>query len=141
VQQLAPHDPRQIAGYRIVGRLGAGGMGRVYLGISPGGRPAAVKVARAELADDPVFRARFRTEVALARRVQAFCTAPVLDADPEAEAPWLATVFIPGPSLQYAVSRYGPLPAPTMRTLVAGLAEALTAVGADRGPCRRHRAP
>jgi hypothetical protein len=131
VQPLESADPRQVAGYRLIGRLGAGGMGRVFLAISPGGRPVAVKVARAELADDPVFRARFRTEVALARRVQAFCTAPVVDADAESDPPWLATVYVPGPSLQQAVRDFGPLPAPTVRTLVAGLAEALSAVHAD----------
>ena len=95
--------------YRLRGRLGAGGMGRVYLGLSPGGRAVAVKVIRAELAQDPEFRARFRREVTVARTVSGLYTAPVLDADTDGPEPWLATAYVPGPSLADAVSRHGPL--------------------------------
>lgn len=103
-------------------------MGAVFLGTSPGGRPVAVKVVRPELADDPEFRARFAAEVQLARRVNGFCTAPVVDADPDADRPWLATLYLPAPSLLEAVRAQGPLPVPTARILAAGLAEALVAI-------------
>ncbi|MFJ2578970.1 PQQ-binding-like beta-propeller repeat protein [Kitasatospora aureofaciens] len=108
-----------------MGRLGAGGMGAVYLGRSAGGRTVAVKVVRPELAEDGSFRARFRQEVAAARRVSGAFTAPVVDADPEAATPWMATSFVVGVPLQQTVSRHGPLPEGTVRTLAAGLAEAL----------------
>ncbi|MEU8513711.1 PQQ-binding-like beta-propeller repeat protein [Kitasatospora sp. NPDC048722] len=125
MEQLGPADPRQIGSYALVGRLGAGGMGAVYLGRSAGGRTVAVKVVRPELAGDPGFRARFRQEVAAARRVSGAFTAPVVDADPEAVTPWMATAFVVGVPLQEAVVRHGPLPEGTVRTLAAGLAEAL----------------
>ncbi|WP_261562078.1 serine/threonine-protein kinase, partial [Frankia tisae] len=125
---LRPDDPELIGDYRLLQRLGAGGMGRVYLGRSPGGRTVAVKVIRSELADDPHFRQRFRREVDAARRVGGTWTAPVLDADPAAERPWLVTAFVPGPSLHEAVRAHGPLPPGTVRALGAGLAEALIAV-------------
>src|SRR3954451_18533149 len=99
MRELQPGDPARIGPYAIHARLGAGGMGRVYLGRSPGGRPVAVKVIHAELAQDPDFRARFRREIDVAQRVQGFFTAPVLAADPDAGEPWLATAYIPGPSL------------------------------------------
>ncbi|MFD7410379.1 protein kinase domain-containing protein [Kitasatospora purpeofusca] len=125
MEQLGPTDPRQAGPYVLAGRLGAGGMGAVYLGRAAGGRTVAVKVVRPELAGDGSFRARFRQEVAAARRVSGAFTAPVVDADTEAEVPWMATAFVAGVSLQRAVSAHGPLPEGTLRTLVAGLAEAL----------------
>ncbi len=103
-------------------------MGRVYLARGAGGRTLAVKVIRPEYTDDPAFRARFRREVDAARRVGGPWTAPLLDADPDAEHPYLVTAYIPGPSLTQAVSEHGPLPAPTVRALGAGLAEALVAI-------------
>jgi hypothetical protein len=126
--ELRPGDPELIGPYRLRGRLGAGGMGRVYLGLSPGGRAVAVKVIRAELAQDPEFRARFRREVAVAQTVSGLYTAPVLDADTDGPEPWLATAYVPGPSLADAVTRHGPLPAASVLMLAAGLAEALTAI-------------
>jgi hypothetical protein len=126
--ELAPGDPERIGPYRLRGRLGAGGMGRVYLGLSPGGRAVAVKVIRAELAQDPEFRARFRREVTVARTVSGLYTAPVLDADADGPEPWLATAYVPGPSLADAVTRHGPLPAASVLMLAAGLAEALSAI-------------
>ncbi|WP_405922118.1 PQQ-binding-like beta-propeller repeat protein [Streptomyces sp. NBC_00122] len=125
-------DPRQVGRYRIIGRLGRGGMGDVYLGRSPGGRAVAVKVVRAELAEDPVFRRRFVREVEAARKVTGFFTAAVVDADPEGTPPWLATQYVPGMSLTTAVSAYGPWRASSVLALGAALAEALEAVhGAD----------
>ncbi|MFE5480892.1 protein kinase [Streptomyces sp. NPDC056527] len=124
-QPLGDDDPRTVGAYRLVARLGAGGMGRVYLSYTPGGRPVAVKVIRPELADDPDFRERFRQEVTNARRVQGVCTAPVLDSDTEGPTPWLATAYVPGPSLADAVKRHGPLPMSTVLLLTAGVAEAL----------------
>ncbi|WP_232789631.1 serine/threonine-protein kinase [Streptomyces jeddahensis] len=100
-------------------------MGRVYLSHTPGGRPVAVKVIRPELADDADFRDRFRQEVANARRVKGICTAPVLDSDTEGPMPWLATAYVPGPSLAEAVKEHGPLPKETVLLLAAGVAEAL----------------
>ena len=105
-------------------------MGTVYLGVSPGGRPVAVKVARAELAGDPEFRERFRREVEMARSVGGFWTATVVDADPDATRPWLATEYVPGPTLQQAVSEHGALPESAVRRLAAGLTEALVAIHA-----------
>ncbi|MGW1884744.1 serine/threonine-protein kinase [Streptomyces sp. NPDC001970] len=124
-QPLQDDDPRTVGEYRLVARLGAGGMGRVYLSHTPGGRPVAVKVIRPELADDTDFRSRFRQEVANARRVHGVCTAPVLDSDTEGPMPWLATAYVPGPSLAEAVKEHGPLPKETVLLLTAGVAEAL----------------
>jgi hypothetical protein len=128
VESLRAEDPDQVAGYALLARLGRGAMGTVYLGRSPGGRLVAVKVVRAELADDPGFRERFRQEVATARAVGGFWTAAVVDADPAAPRPWLATEYVPGPTLHDAVAAHGPLPEPAVRRLVAGLAEALLAI-------------
>ncbi|MHA4775413.1 serine/threonine-protein kinase [Streptomyces sp. MSC1_001] len=105
-------------------------MGTVYLARSRGGRAVAVKVARPELAADPSFRARFRAEVAAARRVGGFHTAQVVDADPDAEAPWLATAYIPGPTLSALVTAEGPMGEARLRSLGAALAEALEAIHA-----------
>jgi hypothetical protein len=116
--------------YRLTGWLGGGGMGEVFLGRSAGGRAAAVKVIRAELASDPEFRTRFRREVAAARRVNGLYTATVADADTEGAVPWLATAYVPGPSLEAAVARHGALPARSVLALAAGLAEGLAAVHA-----------
>ncbi|MER6568722.1 protein kinase [Streptomyces sp. NPDC001093] len=128
MQPLDGDEPATVGPYRLLGRLGAGGMGRVYLGRSAGGRTVAVKIVHPHFALDEEFRARFRREVAAARRVGGAWTAPVLDADPDAAVPWVATAYAAGPSLAAAVTDTGPLPAHTVRALGAGLAEALTAV-------------
>ncbi|MET7619847.1 protein kinase [Streptomyces sp. NPDC005408] len=128
MQPLDPGEPQSIGAYRLLGRLGAGGMGRVYLGRSAGGRTVAVKVVHPHFALDEEFRARFRREVEAARRVGGEWTAPVLDADPEATVPWVATGYVAGPALSQAVAEHGPLPSPSVRVLGAGLAEALAAV-------------
>ncbi|GAA2329181.1 serine/threonine-protein kinase [Streptomyces cuspidosporus] len=130
MSELQPTDPRQVGRYRITGLLGAGGMGRVYLGHSPGGRLVAVKVVRPDLAEDPGFRRRFAREVAAARKVNGFFTAAVVDADPDGSPPWLATAYVPGLPLDKAVAAHGPWPAESVRALGAGLAEALEAIHA-----------
>ncbi|KIF71998.1 serine/threonine protein kinase, partial [Streptomyces sp. AcH 505] len=135
MQPLDAGEPRTIGPYRLLGRLGAGGMGRVYLARSEGGRTVAVKVVHPHFATDEEFRARFRREVDSARRVGTGpgghrWSAPVLDADPEAAVPWVATGYVAGPSLTQAVQGHGPLPGRTVRALGAGLAEALAAVHA-----------
>ncbi|HTX29380.1 MAG TPA: protein kinase [Streptosporangiaceae bacterium] len=130
VRALEPGDPVVIGPYRLRGQLGAGGMGRVFLGLSAGGRLAAVKVIRAELAMDPEFRARFEREVAVARKVSHQFTAPVIDADLDGPVPWLATAYVAGPSLADAVAEHGPMPARTVLNLAAGLAEGLAAIHA-----------
>ncbi|MFJ1803513.1 bifunctional serine/threonine-protein kinase/ABC transporter substrate-binding protein [Streptomyces sp. NPDC088180] len=128
MEPLRSTDPARIAGYRVLGRLGAGGMGVVLLGRSPGGALVAIKLIRAEYADDAAFRARFRREVAIARQVRNRWAVPVVDADTEAPAPWLATEFVPGPALGEAVGSGGPLPERGVRALGSMLAEALEAV-------------
>jgi serine/threonine protein kinase len=130
VTALEPGDPPRVGRYRLLRRLGSGGMGRVFLGQSPGGRLVAVKLIRPELAADPEFRARFAREVAAARNVSGMFTAAVVDADPEGPQPWLVTAYVPGPSLSDAVRKHGPLPAGSVLTLAAGLAEGLGAVHA-----------
>ncbi|MGW6585888.1 serine/threonine-protein kinase [Streptomyces globisporus] len=120
--------PERIGGYIVERELGAGGMGTVYLARSRGGRSVAVKVARPELAGDPHFRERFRAEVAAARSVGGFHTAPVVDADPDAAAPWLATAYIPGPTLSALLEAEGPMDEARLRGLGAALAEALAAI-------------
>ncbi|RMB82205.1 serine/threonine-protein kinase [Streptomyces shenzhenensis] len=128
MQPLAADEPTAVGPYRLLGRLGSGGMGRVYLGRSTGGRTVAVKIVHPHFALDEEFRARFRREVDAARRVGGAWTAPVLDADPDAPVPWVATGYVAGPSLAAAVAAHGPLPQHSVRTLGAGLAEALAAV-------------
>ena len=110
VDPLAADDPRQVAGFRLHARLGAGGMGRVYLGYSPGGQPVAVKVVHPDLARDPEFMQRFRREVSAAQAVSDAYTAAVVGAGPDDSPPWLATTFVPGPSLAALVVQAGPLP-------------------------------
>ncbi|MGA4849317.1 protein kinase domain-containing protein [Streptomyces sp. G5(2025)] len=117
-----------IGPYRVIRELGAGGMGRVHLAASRSGRAVAVKVVRPELAADPDFRRRFKAEVDAARAVSGAFTAPVVDADPEGPQPWLATAYIPGPSLADALGAHGPMPEATLRVLGGGLAEALAAI-------------
>ncbi|WP_320783141.1 serine/threonine-protein kinase [Streptomyces sp. CRN 30] len=130
MRPLETGEPAAVGPYRLLGRLGSGGMGRVYLGRSAGGRTVAVKIVHPHFALDEEFRARFRREVDAARRVGGAWTAPVLDADPDAPVPWVATAYAAGPSLAAAVTEGGPLPGPTVRALGAGLAEALAAVHA-----------
>jgi outer membrane protein assembly factor BamB len=130
VESLVAGDPWQVGTYRLRARLGSGGMGRVFLGYSPAGRPVAVKVIHPELAKDPMFRTRFRREVAAAKAVSGAYTAPVMAAGPDDDPPWLATAFVPGPSLADAVAAAGPLPEPSVWKLTAGLVEALQAVHA-----------
>ncbi|MEU6309371.1 serine/threonine-protein kinase [Streptomyces sp. NPDC047014] len=125
---LSAEDPHEIGGYRLHARLGAGGMGVVYLAYTPGGRPIALKVVRAEFAADPEFRERFAREVASARRIHGLFTAQVVDFGVDARTPWLATAYVPGPSLHEVVRRHGPLPTRTVLLLVAGIAEALQAI-------------
>ncbi|MFF5982911.1 serine/threonine-protein kinase [Streptomyces olindensis] len=126
METLGPGDPQRIGAYRLLARLGAGGMGHVYLARSERGRTVAVKLVREELAAQEEFRERFRQEVGAARRVGGYWTAPVLDADTEAAVPWVATGYVAGPSLQQVVGHdHGALPERSVRILAAGLAHAL----------------
>jgi serine/threonine protein kinase len=126
MEKLGPGDPQRIGAYRLLARLGAGGMGHVYLARSDRGRTVAVKLVKEELAAQEEFRARFRQEVQAARQVGGHWTAPVLDADTEAAVPWVATGYVAGPSLQQVVGRdHGALPERSVRILAAGLAHAL----------------
>ena len=128
---LEADDPRVIGGFRLHARLGAGGMGRVYLGFSPAGRAVAVKVIHPHLARDPAFASRFQREVAAAQAVNAVYAAPVVAAGPGDAPPWLATAFVPAPSLQDVIATAGPLPEEAVWKLAAGLAEGLRAVHAS----------
>ncbi|WP_107048317.1 serine/threonine-protein kinase [Streptomyces sp. NRRL F-2747] len=128
MEQLKAGDPAAVGPYRITARLGAGGMGQVYLGESRSGRRVAVKVVRPEIASDPGFRARFRREVEAAKAVGGFWTATVVDADPEAETPWVASDYIPAPDLAERVRVSGPLAEDAVWRLGAGMAEALHSV-------------
>ncbi|MCK9896995.1 serine/threonine-protein kinase [Frankia sp. AgB32] len=128
MQDLEAGDPTTVGPYTLRARLGEGGMGRVFLAHSPSGRLTAVKLIRPELAGDGVFRDRFRREVTAARMVSGAFTAPVVDADPDATTPWLATQYVPGPSLHEAVAQAGPFAPEVLRRLGAGILEALVAV-------------
>ncbi|GAA1616743.1 hypothetical protein GCM10009679_21310 [Saccharothrix algeriensis] len=128
MEQLGSTDPSSIGPFRLVGRLGAGGMGRVYLGQSATGKRVAIKVIRSELAEDTVFRQRFAREVAAAKSITALHTAAVVDADPDAEQPWFATTYVEGPSLAQHVRQDGVLSPAACLTLAAGIAEALAAM-------------
>ena len=134
MHELQPEDPQLIGPYR----LRAGGMGQVFLGLSAGSRPVAVKVVRAHLATDPEFRELFRREIAVARKVSGVYTCPVIDPDVDGPLPWLATAYVQGPSLAEAVTGHGPLPAPFGLALAAGLAEGLRG---HRRPARRGDPP
>ncbi|MFJ4618445.1 PQQ-binding-like beta-propeller repeat protein [Streptomyces sp. NPDC088812] len=118
-------DPRSVGGYRVVDRLGSGGMGVVYRGRSRSGREVAVKVVHAQYAEDPVFRTRFRQEIEAVRKVSGAFTAPVVDADPDAVRPWMATQYVPAPTLSARIRADGPLRGAELRRLALGLVEAL----------------
>ncbi|WP_327120989.1 protein kinase [Streptomyces sp. NBC_01341] len=122
---LQEGDPVVVGGYRLVAVLGVGGMGKVYLSYTPGGRPLALKVIRPEFSEDPEFRRRFKQEVHAAQRVQGLYTAPVIDSDTDGAQPWLATAYVPGPSLAHAVAQHGGLPVRSVLLLTVGVAEAL----------------
>jgi serine/threonine protein kinase len=128
VQPLRRWDPEKIGPYAIIGKLGAGAMGQVFLARSTTGRLVAVKTIRVELAEEQGYRARFAREVAAASRVSGVFTASVIQADAEADLPWVATAYVPAPSLSMLVRRCGPLPVPALRWLAAGCAEALQSI-------------
>ncbi|WP_160161497.1 bifunctional serine/threonine-protein kinase/transporter substrate-binding domain-containing protein [Embleya hyalina] len=130
MESIGVGDPSRIGSFAVLGRLGAGGMGQVYLGRSPGGRLVAIKVVLGDLAEDPRYRRRFAAEIAAMRRIGGFWTAAFVDADADADAPWLATEYIAGPSLTETIAAHGPLPASSARLLAAGLAESLAAIHA-----------
>lgn len=130
VEALHVDDPRRLGRYELIGRLGVGGMGRVYLGRTPEGERAAVKVIKQELAADADFRQRFRREVRAAIAVAGLFTARVLDADPDGDPAWLATQFVEGPSLGDVVDRRGPMPDDAVFRLALGLTEALSGIHA-----------
>ncbi len=130
MKALAADDPRVIGEYRLQSMLGQGGMGRVYLGLSPAGRAVAIKVVHPDLARDSEFLRRFQQEVAAARAVSGIYTAPVVASGLDEIPPWLATAFVPGPSLDQVVTEHGPLPEPALWPLLAGLVEALQAIHA-----------
>ena len=130
VDALTADDPRAVGEFRLRARLGTGGMGRVYLGMSPAGRAVAVKLVHPELARDDEFLGRFRSEVAAARAVNGVYTAPVIATGLYDSPPWLATAYVPGPTLQQLVDERGPLPEAALWRLAGGLAEALHAVHA-----------
>src|SRR5712691_6730813 len=127
-ENLRRWDPERIGPYAVLGRLGSGSMGQVYLGRSGAGRLVAVKTIKVELAEEAGFRTRFAQEVAAARKVSGVFTAAVVEADPEADLPWLATAYVPAPSLSRLVLACGPLPTTTVRWLAAGCAEALESI-------------
>jgi serine/threonine protein kinase/WD40 repeat protein len=130
MEQLKPGDPNRVGNYRLIGRLGEGGMGQVFLGLSPGGRQVAVKIIHPGYASAKQFRERFAREIEAARRVGGFHTASVVDADPGADPPWMVTAFIHGASLQQAVAEGGPFSLERVCRLGAGLAEGLAAIHA-----------
>ncbi|MFD4974433.1 PQQ-binding-like beta-propeller repeat protein [Streptomyces sp. NPDC058424] len=125
MKPLSTGDPESMGGYTLLGRLGAGGMGVVYLGVSASGRQVAVKLVHGPYAQEEEFRTRFRQEIAAARRVSGAFTAPVVDADPDADRPWMATLYVPGLNLTEVVEKGGPLSQRELRALGLGLTEAL----------------
>ncbi|MGW0215581.1 serine/threonine-protein kinase [Micromonospora chokoriensis] len=125
---LRPGDPARLGGYDVLARLGDGGMGSVFLARSPQGQRVAVKVVRPELSHDEEFRGRFRSEVNRARQVPPFCTAEVLDADPDHDPPYLVVEYVEGPSLAEVVREQGPLRAAQLHSIAVGVATALTAI-------------
>ncbi|MEV5006241.1 MULTISPECIES: serine/threonine-protein kinase [unclassified Streptomyces] len=125
MRPLSTGDPESVGGYALLGRLGAGGMGVVYLGVSASGRQVAVKLVHGPYAQEEEFRTRFRQEIAAARRVSGAFTAPVVDADPDADRPWMATLYVPGLNLTEVVEKDGPLSQRELRALGLGLTEAL----------------
>ncbi|WDZ83771.1 serine/threonine protein kinase [Micromonospora cathayae] len=125
---LRPGDPARLGGYELLGRLGEGGMGSVFLARSPQGRRVAVKVVRPELSHDDEFRGRFRSEVNRARQVPPFCTAEVLDADPDHDPPYLVVEYVEGASLAQLIREQGPLGAGGLHGIAVGVATALTAI-------------
>jgi serine/threonine protein kinase len=127
-EELQASDPERVGPFRVLRRLGTGGMGQVYLARSPGGRAVAIKVIRPELAAKRGFRTRFGREVAAAREVSGFFTAAVVGADPDAALPWMATAYVDGPSLADQVEEHGPMPVRAVVSLAAGLAEGLQAI-------------
>jgi phosphate ABC transporter phosphate-binding protein len=129
-QPLVTGDPRRVGPYRIQGRLGAGAMGRAYLATDPGGSYVAIKVIRPEYADSPEFRRRFEHEVRAIGKVRGPYTTELLNCDPQAAEPWLATTYVPGPSLQHAVEAYGPWVPESVWRLAAGIAEGLRTIHA-----------
>jgi serine/threonine protein kinase len=128
VDPLGPGDPLTLGTYRLLGRIGRGGMGTVYLAESASGQRAAVKVINPDLADDPSFRDRFRREVEAARRVRRFCTAPVLDAELDGAPLFIVTEYVNGPNLDEFVRAAGPMHGSTLEHLAVGVATALTAI-------------
>ncbi|GAA3886197.1 serine/threonine-protein kinase [Streptomyces sedi] len=130
VRPLQPQDPREVAGHVLHGRLGTGGMGTVYLSTAPDGRPVALKLVHTQLAEDPLFRRRFEHEVKAARRVHGRFLVPLVASDTDAAVPWLATEYVPGPSLLAAVASHGPLPPDAVVQLIAAVADALATIHA-----------
>ncbi|GAB2519531.1 WD40 repeat domain-containing serine/threonine protein kinase [Nocardiopsis aegyptia] len=130
MQPLASDDPQSIGPHRLLARLGAGGMGKVYLARTPDGHLCALKVVKEDLAHDAQFRARFAREIRAAQRVRGPFTPAVVDADPDAPAPWMATEYVPGPTLKEAVRNGGPFPEPSLLVLTLGLARALATIHA-----------
>jgi protein kinase-like protein/uncharacterized protein DUF2510 len=128
ISELSDSDPRSVGPYQLLGKIGSGGMGMVYLASSPADEVVALKLVRPELADDKEFRRRFKSEVAAARRVGGVCTVTVRDADVDAQRPWVVTDFVAGPNLAHLVDRHGPLPPDQQRALALGLTEALVAI-------------
>jgi serine/threonine protein kinase len=128
MKPLGSGDPVVVGSFRILGVLGGGGMGRVYMGESRSGRRVAIKVIRSELAEDSTFRRRFAREIAAIRTVSPLFTAAVVEADADADAPWVATTYIEGPTLSELVTRSGKLASGAVLTLAAGLADALASI-------------
>ncbi|WP_078851235.1 serine/threonine-protein kinase [Streptomyces sp. NRRL S-237] len=130
LRPLGPGDPQEIAGYRLLAKIGEGGMGSVYLSRTRGNQPVALKVIRREFAQEQDFRVRFEREVQAARRVQGYHIVPVLDHDTSGEQPWLATAFVPGLALDDALATHGPLPLSAVFQLIGCTAQALHSIHA-----------